>query len=138
MSESAKVSRRKLLVMGAAGATLLVSSQSSAAEDEEEIVAIPLSEYKELKEVGGWTDAELLDGTEIIVARVSQDTFACCNLRCTHGNATVTYQHDHRQFYCPNHHSTFDLNGKPTKGPATKPLRNYPCELAVVVRVPEE
>lgn len=140
MSED-DLSRRDLLARGAAGALLVGLGTPAAADDEEDerkaIVALPLSEYHELAKVGGWTTAELADGTEVLVARVEEDRFVCLSLKCTHANCNVEYDPRGKRIICPCHRSSYDLDGKPTSGPAPRPLKSYKCELAVVIRPPK-
>jgi cytochrome b6-f complex iron-sulfur subunit len=134
------VSRRDFLEQAgrgaafAAGAVVLGGAGAARAADDPKLVALPLGEHQELAKVGGYVEAEMPDGTEIIVAKVDDDKFACCSLRCTHANCKVTYDKQAKQFVCPCHHSQFDLTGAVVHGPARKPLRSFAAEAAVVVR----
>jgi Rieske Fe-S protein len=95
---------------------------------------MPLSRYKKLNKVGGFEQAKLPDGTEVIVARVEDDKFACCSLKCPHANCDVEYDKKVKRFVCPCHNSQFDVNGKVKQGPARKDLQRFDTDPAVVVR----
>lgn len=130
------VTRRGFLTAGAAGAAgaLLVGRSDARDRDDKAFVALPLTEYRELQKVGGWTDAELLDGTEVVVARVSEERYVCLSRKCTHANCNVEYDHRNKRIACPCHKSTYGLDGKPTGGPARRPLEVFGCQLAVVIK----
>ncbi len=132
----ARVSRRRFMTGSAlVGAGVVVSVPARAADEEEvEVIAFPFSEYDELTKVGGWVDEELEDGTEVLVARVDENKFVCVSLKCTHQNCDLEYNAKSKVFDCPCHQSSFDLNGKPTGGPATKPLQKFPAEMACVIK----
>lgn len=133
-----RVSRRRFMTGSAlVGAGVVVTIPAQGADKDEaemEIIAFPFSEYDELTEVGGWVDEELEDGTEVLLARVDENKFVCVSLKCTHQNCDLEYNPKSKLFDCPCHQSSFDLNGKPNGGPATKPLRKFPAEMACVIR----
>ena len=132
-----RVSRRRFMTGSAVvGAGVVVSLPAKGADDDEdlEIIAFPFSEYDELTEVGGAVDEELEDGTEVLVARVDENKFVCVSLKCTHQNCDLEYNPKSKHFDCPCHQSSFDLDGKPTGGPAVKPLQKFPAEMACVIK----
>lgn len=126
--------RRTFLAAGASLAGALLLGRAGAAEDEAQWVAVPLSEHEALADVGGSTDVELPDGTQVLVARVEEDRFVCVALKCTHNNCDVEYDHRRRRIVCPCHKSAFGLDGQPLDGPAQKPLPVYECGLGAVIR----
>lgn len=65
----------------------------------------------------------------IVIGRVSQTEFAAVSSACTHQGTTVEFQLANNQFYCPNHGSTYALNGTVTRGPAQKSLTKYNTSL---------
>lgn len=87
---------------------------------------VPLMEYPELREPGGWAvverPQELLD-----VHLVRLDTEAPCYLAvwrvCTHGACHVEYRPDRAHYWCPCHGSIFGERGRVERGPATEDLR---------------
>ena len=44
------------------------------------------------------------------------------DLRCTHLGCPLRFNRQHRDLRCPCHGSRFDLDGRPTVGPATRHL----------------
>jgi len=65
----------------------------------------------------------------IIIGRVSQSEFVAVASACTHQGTTVQFQLPENQFYCPNHGSTYSLNGTVTGGPAPASLVKYNTSL---------
>ncbi|MFD1817463.1 cytochrome b6-f complex iron-sulfur subunit [Pseudarcicella hirudinis] len=61
----------------------------------------------------------------IIIARSKSGTFVALSKVCTHEGTTVEYKPATDDFYCPNHGSRYDLNGKVTLSPASLPLKMY-------------
>ena len=49
--------------------------------------------------------------------------------KCTHLGCPVQWNNPSKEFRCPCHGSAFDLNGNPTRGPASTALRKIPVEL---------
>lgn len=48
---------------------------------------------------------------------------------CTHLGCAFHYDEKHKNFLCPCHTSTFDLEGKPLEGPAPRPLDRYQMKI---------
>lgn len=48
---------------------------------------------------------------------------------CTHLGCEVKYQPDKEQWLCPCHGSIYDREGRPTSGPAPKPLSRIAVEI---------
>ncbi|MFM7486670.1 MAG: ubiquinol-cytochrome c reductase iron-sulfur subunit [Cytophagales bacterium] len=66
----------------------------------------------------------------VIVVRVSAGSFVAYLRSCTHEGTPVNFQSSTKTFVCPNHGATFDINGKVTKGPATRALTSYNTSLS--------
>lgn len=81
---------------------------------------LTLSANQALNTVGG---SIVTNG--IIIGRTSATTFTAVAAACTHQGTTVQFQLHNNRFYCPNHGSTFTLNGAVTNGPAAKALNQY-------------
>lgn len=77
-----------------------------------------------LNSVGG----SIVNG-EIVIGRVSTTSFVAISAACTHQGTTVEFQLPQNQFFCPNHGSTFALDGSVTQGPAQKSLTKYNTSL---------
>jgi cytochrome b6-f complex iron-sulfur subunit len=70
-------------------------------------------------------DGGSLSTQGIIVVRIAAGDFAALSQACTHQSTPVNYRKSSNDFLCPNHGSTFSINGTATKGPATTALRKY-------------
>jgi cytochrome b6-f complex iron-sulfur subunit len=64
-----------------------------------------------------------------LVARVAQDTFNVMTAVCTHEACTVN-RFQSGVFQCPCHGSEYNTSGAVTKGPASRPLRQYTTQFA--------
>ncbi len=51
------------------------------------------------------------------------------NPKCTHKGCDVGWVAAEKKYACPCHDSDFAADGKVLKGPATKPLANYPVKI---------
>jgi len=66
------------------------------------------------------------------LVRESNGNFVAYNSICTHAGCQVNYRQTSKEFNCPCHDSSFQISdGKPTKGPARRPL------VRVAIRVDE-
>ncbi len=81
---------------------------------------LSLSQYSALNNVGG---SIITNG--IIVGRTSTTSFVAVSVACTHQGTNVQFQLNNNRFYCPNHGSTYSLNGNVTNGPAARSLTKY-------------
>lgn len=148
--ENKKENRREFLVKSAkaAGFCACASSLASAlascerhweepAGDTGKDVEIKIDDepYLQLVGYGVYKSFEGCNyGIPLIVARLSEDEFACFSSLCTH-DSCFGYEMslplgdypEFRDIVCNCHGSRFDpwQNGKPVKGPAEKPLRRY-------------
>lgn len=86
---------------------------------------VSLSANPALKKVGGVITIELNSGASVALIRTSSapQGFTAVNLSCTHQGVTV--QQSGSKWVCPAHRSTFALNGKVVKGPATANLQTF-------------
>ncbi len=94
-------------------------------------LVLPLAEHPELQAVGGLlilSDSRYSDpicqNNELVVAQVSEGTFAAFSASCTHACCTVSA--DNGGFSCPCHGSQFTLDGQVSRGPARSALPSIP------------
>lgn len=66
----------------------------------------------------------------IVIGRVSSTSFVAVSAACTHQGTTVEFQLPQNQFFCPNHGSTYALDGTVTQGPAQRSLTKYNTSLS--------
>jgi len=85
---------------------------------------LTLHQNQPLNQIGG----SVVTGG-IIVGRTGSDTFVAVASACTHQGTTIELQLDQKQFYCPNHGSTYALDGTVTRGPAPNSLVRYNTSL---------
>jgi Rieske Fe-S protein len=126
-----------------------IKASSRSANDMREI-PLRLEDTPELKDPGGMyiIEAEDID-KEIIVAHLRDGEFVALDVRCTHKGCKISFKlhkdpenpkdDEEPYFGCPCHDSKFDLTGKPTGGPAKKPLKKYDTTFdgkEVVVKIP--
>jgi cytochrome b6-f complex iron-sulfur subunit len=64
-----------------------------------------------------------------LVARVSQESFNAMTAVCTHEACTVT-RFQSGVFQCPCHGSEYNTTGAVTRGPASRPLRQFATQFA--------
>lgn len=141
-----RVTRRRLLSCGAVAAAAAAGlagqahAQDDDAEDAERIVhPLPFKEQEKLKQVGGWVQDELYNGTQVVIARTTEDRAVCVGGVCTHERGLLMYNHDKGRFVCPLHGAEFDLEGQPVVGPlGTDPdtigaVKLYKSDLGVMV-----
>lgn len=63
----------------------------------------------------------------LIVVHVGEDEYRAFSAKCTHFGMPLAYDRDSGQLRCGSiGHSTFDLEGNVTKGPAKTPIKRYP------------
>lgn len=90
-------------------------------------VIMDLAKIPELESAGG---SVLVKGVgfpdPVIVIHAEDGTYKAFSAKCTHFGMAVSYDTEGRRLRCGSiGHSTFDLDGNVTKGPAKKPLRQY-------------
>jgi cytochrome b6-f complex iron-sulfur subunit len=61
----------------------------------------------------------------IYVICTGSSTYTALSSICTHQGCTVAYGSTSKQFVCPCHGGTFDINGKVVSGPPPAPLTQY-------------
>ncbi len=91
-------------------------------------LAVPLSRAETLRTVGASQVLEL-KGTPVLFIRDSETSIRALTPICTHKKCTVTYNRSKDLVECPCHGSTYGLDGKVRKGPATLPLKIYAASL---------
>jgi thiosulfate dehydrogenase [quinone] large subunit len=92
------------------------------------VVTATFAKYPALKQVGGSaliTASNYADPScqmdSIIVAQPTAGHYVALSASCTHACCTVFFTGT--AFSCPCHHSSYDLNGQVTGGPAPAPLQ---------------
>ncbi len=76
--------------------------------------------HANLKVAGGYTIAQ-----NILIAHTKDGGYVAVSAACTFEGTKLAYRLSSNQFYCATDGSTYDLQGKPINGPATKPLTVY-------------
>jgi cytochrome b6-f complex iron-sulfur subunit len=90
-------------------------------------VEVPLADYPDLLEVGGFAYVELPEQLlHLIVAQPEADCFIALWRICTHGACETEWDRKTIQAVCPCHGSVFADDGAVLVGPATSGLRSYP------------
>jgi cytochrome b6-f complex iron-sulfur subunit len=90
-------------------------------------IAIPLSSFSELAQVGGSLVGKASGYAHpIVVAHLDQNTFVALDAICTHQNCTVSYNALNLTMDCPCHGSTYEArDGSRISGPALLPLTRF-------------
>jgi Rieske Fe-S protein len=70
--------------------------------------------------------AKLFDCAKVYVLRDVMGIYAMTAI-CTHNGCTVAFIGAAKDFQCPCHMSTYDLNGAVTAPPAMLPLQHFDC-----------
>lgn len=78
-------------------------------------------------------------GGPVLVVRDGSDAskLVAVNPVCPHNQCVVDWKGDRKSFECPCHGAKFAIDGKPTQGPANKPLPTYEAAIkggAVMVK----
>lgn len=134
------MNRRKFLgttclscVGGAIGLTLVQSCSSTTSLVNAEIagsdLVVPIDRFKRsAKDDNNYKSNIVVSNDQlsnpICIYRIDQNTYHAFLLLCTHQGAELQVFGDRME--CPAHGSEFDINGVPTDGPATEPLRSFP------------
>jgi cytochrome b6-f complex iron-sulfur subunit len=92
------------------------------------IVTLNIDAGSPLATVGNAALVQTSSGN-FLVARVGQDTFNAMTAVCTHEACTVT-RFQSGVFQCPCHGSEYNTSGSVTRGPASRPLRQYTTQFA--------
>ncbi|MCL2646562.1 MAG: Rieske (2Fe-2S) protein [Phycisphaerales bacterium] len=69
----------------------------------------------------GTANTRFMDMYGIVVVNSSGEP-AAIRPKCTHKGCMAKWEEDHKEFICPGHGSRYDLMGRVTNGPATRPL----------------
>ncbi|HYM35519.1 MAG TPA: Rieske (2Fe-2S) protein, partial [Steroidobacteraceae bacterium] len=104
-------------------------------------IPLLLQDTPELQTVGGiyhLTIDEL--EKDILVVRMTEDTFDAVDIKCTHKGCEVAFdQKSGKKFVCPCHGSEYSLKGEVLTGPSKRALNWYETTFkdgTVTVRVP--
>lgn len=87
-----------------------------------------------LAQVGGFETVQTKVG-RVVVARTGEATFAACSAVCPHKGGPILYDASSKSFYCPWHHSKFNLHGKVEHGPAKTNLTPYAAGASVTLEL---
>ena len=108
-STEQSVSAMSAFVPAMATSALLIEQCSNSA-------ALPA-----LNKVGGSLIAKV-KGKRILLIRNTEESVRGYTPQCSHRAHSLSYDPKRGQILCAEHGSRFDLEGKPLKGPAKKPL----------------
>lgn len=112
-------------LLGGCAATGLVSYRHVVRNRQ---VSLTVSDYPELKEIGGAIEMNLESFPDpVVVVHASDTEFVALSPVCTHLGCTVRKEASF--FRCPCHGSAYDLNGTVVRGPSEKPLTLYQTEI---------
>ena len=133
-SGTGALTRREALRAGAGlcGVALLAAGLSQAAaapagaatQARSGQVRIRISDYPELKRIGGAAVIPSVRGIPAAVVRTGRSAYIALDLRCTHQGTPVRLSGS--AWACPSHGSQFATDGAVTRGPAGSPLRRLP------------
>jgi len=89
---------------------------------------LALADAPELASAGGVRHV-VYDVFDFFLVRRSETEVIAIRNVCSHKRCATEYDPEAAQFSCPCHGSEFDLDGRPLRGPAEKPLSRYPATL---------
>lgn len=104
---------------------------ASAIRQEGQQVRVDLSKAESLRKIGGAGKLTIIaeDGSQthkLIVVRPSENEFRVFGDHCTHGGRELNYRHSESKLECSSFgHSSFNLKGQVTGGPAKAPLSMF-------------
>ncbi len=87
---------------------------------------LPLSEYPDLAEVGGWYGVTV-GGRELVVAHVVEGCYTAMDRACAHEGRFIDYRPERLQFVCPLHGAIYAPDGTKVAGPQPTGLPVHPC-----------
>jgi Rieske Fe-S protein len=85
-------------------------------------VRVDPSKIADLQFVGGSVNVGRVDGKIVGLIRTKASKYRAVSLRCTHGNALVSWQDN--VWVCKEHGCTYTASGKVRQGPAKKKLKS--------------
>jgi Rieske Fe-S protein len=106
-----------------------VAMATGKKEEHDIVLDFSSAAYGKLKDVGGAVYVPYKASTKpIVVWRQSETVVKAFLSACTHAGCRVGLPKDDRMV-CPCHASVFDRDGRPTQGPAKRPLKVFDAEL---------
>ncbi|MBX2803301.1 MAG: Rieske (2Fe-2S) protein [Myxococcales bacterium] len=87
-------------------------------------IPLPLDDYPDLAEVGGWYPLTTPAGA-IVVAHVDEGCYVAILRACTHEGVPIDYRPERGQFVCPRHGAVYDWRGRKVAGPQPRDLPVY-------------
>jgi cytochrome b6-f complex iron-sulfur subunit len=129
--------RREFLVSASAIAGGLVLSLANVGSASAEAMpaadtVIKLDEKSPLNKVGGSQTVETTNG-KVVVARISETSFAAVSAKCTHSGGPLSYEEKSGLFKCAWHGSKFNTDGTNAGGPAKNPVKSFKPQNAIVL-----
>jgi len=133
MTNQSSFSRRAFfttaaVAIGATAIGIAASSSASAAPISDGLATMPdgrvrvdPSKIADLQFVGGSVNVGRVDGKIVGLIRTKASKYRAVSLRCTHGNALVSWQDN--VWVCREHGCTYTASGKVRQGPAKKKLK---------------
>ena len=89
------------------------------------MVRLPVRNFPQLAQLGGYLKIQPEGAaTPIYVLALQDGRYAALSPICTHLGCTVNIEGAH--LVCPCHGSTYDRAGRVLRGPAERPLKQYP------------
>ena len=89
-------------------------------------IAIPLADFPQLTKASGSIVGQSKGyANPIVIAHVSDTTYAALDAICTHMRCTVAYNPLGLSFDCPCHGSSYEVDGRLINGPALRPLKAF-------------
>jgi nitrite reductase/ring-hydroxylating ferredoxin subunit len=88
--------------------------------------ALPLADYPDLAEVGGWYGVTA-GGRSLVVAHAFEGCYVAIERACAHEGEPIDYVPSRAQFVCPRHGAIYDLQGDKVAGPQPTGLAVFPC-----------
>jgi len=103
--------------------------KTQPATREGDIVELEIDKVADLGAPGGMAAIQAKGMKPILVMRLEDQQFRAMSMKCTHLGCTVRWDNEEQVLRCPCHGSRFADDGRPTKGPAKRPLQQFPTQL---------
>jgi Rieske Fe-S protein len=128
-TDSTGLTRRQALAAAAAlcgfGAAAVAGAGGAQASG---TLRVQLSKHPALKKVGGAASVGKLNGIPVAVVRTARNRYVALDRRCPHAGGVVNASRG--GWLCPDHGSTFDLDGDKVSGFTPSGLRELKSSLS--------
>jgi Rieske Fe-S protein len=104
-------------------------------------VTLNLADYTELSADYTATKLKIKGVGKLLLTRLEGENYLAISSKCTHQGCQVKWSQADKKFQCPCHDSAFDLEGKPSGGPAEKPLPIFATALkdgTITITIPPD